>query len=298
MARYAIAGLLAVLALTVAQGCTMLSKAEMEQAQQNREQVVQLLNSFADNIAQDDWKAAVELLSPGVRAEREQVIHRQIRVATWLAFYTGYELEARETVEGYDISAWLQEKVQLEVPATNAAKIKFEDRFTVVNAKDDGWKLLDVKLQKPLRGEALDLPEEHRKEVAEITAWVLDKLKNDKPEKVLARLPRNTSTHYRRGEQSWWASWFSGPGTHWLGDDLKRVTELNVQHWPNPERSLPTAFIGEGHVVVTYSIPYTWPEGGIGQTDDLKTEMFMVKTPEEWRLMMIRFYGKAIPESL
>lgn len=299
MSRYLIAGLLALVTLTSAQGCSMfMTREETEKAEQNREQVVELLNSFADRVAQDDWKGAAELLSPAVRPEKEQALRREARMASWLALYTGYELEARDTVDGYSLSTWLQDRVELEVSATNEARVKWEDMFTVISAGDEGWKLVDFKLREPLEGEALDLPEEDRKEVAEVASWVLQQLQNDKYEKVLGRLPRRRSTHYRKAKQSWWQSLFSDAGIMWLGDDLKRVTELNVQHWPDPERSLPVAFVGEGHVVVTYDIPYTWPEGGIGQTDDLRTEMFMVKTPEEWKLIMVRFYGKAITESL
>lgn len=298
MLRYVAATTLAVLALTVSQGCSMLTKAEEQRAVQNKQQVVELLNSFANNISQDDWQSAAKLISPAVNPEKAQKLTRKAKMASWLALYTGYELDARATVEDFGDDTWLTEKVKLEVPATNAKKTKWEDIFTVIKSEDDGWALLDYKLRKPLEGEALDLPEEHRKEIASIASWVLQQLKNDKPEKVLARLPRRTSSHYRQAKQSWWSSLFSSAGTHWLGDDLKRATEVNVQHWPDPENSLPVAFIGEGHVVVTYDIPYTWPEGGIGQTDDLRTEMFVVKTSDGWKLIMVRFYGKAIPESL
>lgn len=298
MRRTLTTALLTILVLAFTQGCRTLTKAEQEQAEKNRRQAVELLNSFADAVANDDVESAGDCLAPGVSPSKRSRLERRIAIATWLELYTGYELEAQKAAAWTDADEWLEREVRLWVPAANRQGVEFEDGFTLAPTQGGEWGMVDFSLQEPLVGEAVDLPEEDREKVKALVGWVIEQLQGDAPERVLGRLPQTDSAQLRPVTRTWW-EWLTGarPQTRWIHDDLSRMMEFHILHWPDPDQSLPVAYVGEGQVMVFYDIPYVWPQGGITRTDELRVEMFLRRGLKGWKLDLLRLYGKGIPGS-
>ena len=275
-------------------GCTSLTTQQREEVKTAQQQAVKTLNAFAEAVAADDVPAAMEQVSTGVPAGRKGTLTTQVRRATWLSAYTGYSLAAEEAVMDIDEDAWLSGNVRRTLVASNSRGNSFEDTFEL-GKTDAGWKLTDFKLNKPIQGEDVDLPEEHRKVVAEKISKVINQMKAGDYAYIFTSLPERA--RLRQPKYSWWQSLIgSVPQPISIYSDLLQFDSLDVHRWPDPSTELPAAYVSTNAVMVIYTIPYSWPERGI-MDDQLQMETLMARQKGEWKMLLLRFYGEGIPGS-
>ncbi len=271
-------------------GCAGLPPKQADQARKSRQQASETIRTFAEAMSNDDVDTATEQFSPFMPPEKRRQLFLKIRRATWLSFYTGYTLEADKAVRNRELSTWLLDTVELSVPASNARGSTFNQWLEMRNTRD-GWKLTDIALRSPVRGADVDLPSPDREQVQQRMSELVQTLKNGEYEKAFLNLPE--SARFRTEEASWWETlWGGGPRKHHIYRDLRRLDEVTLHRWPDPDKNLPTAYVATNSVMVIYSLPYSSPTLGI--TDDqLRMETLMCKRKDEWKAVSFRIYGKA-----
>jgi len=281
------------LACLVLLGCAGLPPNQTDQARKNRQQASETIRTFAEALSNDDPDAAMDQFSPLMSLEKRRQLSTDVRRATWLSFYTGYKLKATEAVKNRQLSTWLQDSVELSVPASNAQGSQFS-QWLELHKTGEGWKLIDIALKKARRGADVDLPTPDRKQVQQRMSELLQKLKDGQYERAFLNLPEDTRLHAR--DTSWWQDlWGLSSGRRHIYEDLRRLEKLTVHRWPDPEKHLPTAYVATNSVMVIYSLPYSSPPLGI--TDDqLRIETLLSKKQDKWKAISLRLYGKAIPE--
>ena len=274
-------------------GCASLTQKQAEQARESRQQAAETIQKFAGALADDNVSEATGQLSPFLSAEKREELLMAVRRATWLSFYTGYQLDATKAVQNRDLNTWLRDAVELSVPASNARGAQFS-QWMQLRSTPQGWKLADVALKSARRGADVDLPTQDREKVKRRMSKLLEKLKDGKYEEVSITLPE--ATQVRRIHISWWEKLWGGsaPRQH-VYNDLRRLEKLTIHRWPEPEKHLPTAYVSTNSVMVIYTLPYSYPARGI-HDDELRIETLMSRKDNKWKPVSLRLYGEAIPQ--
>ena len=111
-------------------------------------------------------------------------------------------------------------------------------------------------------------------------------------------LPKGKGLRYRKAKRSFWRSLLGGqPRRYSIDEDLQIMREFTILTWPDPAKELPLAFVAPGTVVACYDVPYVWFEGGVTERDNLRMEIFLGWRQDRWELLLLRLYGKGIPDS-
>ncbi len=293
MLRAKTAAAFVLIVLLVAGGCASPTPAELESAGSARHRVVEMLDGFSAAIRNKDARAAMAFVDPEAVPARKALFKAALDEAVWMARYTGYRTEAEQAASSLSPRALARGRAEMKVWASNTAGERFREKHPLV-CRAGEWFLADVPLRRPVRGEPLDPPPEEAEKIRRVLRPVVESLKGGRPEEVMAALPAERSAYYRRAGRR---ATRAGSQQRSIYDDLRTMGEFEVLNWPDPESDLPLAFVGLAAVVVCYDIPYSWPEGGIYEADNLRMEIFFVRKRGRWELHLLRLYGKGIPGS-
>jgi hypothetical protein len=250
---------------------------------------------FSDAVRNKDIDSALMVLDPYMGGGQLADLKRRLKVAMRLRLYRDYKPNWDEAVRKISDRDLEDGRVTITVTAENSDGFEFLDRYGFVDRRD-GWFISGLRLQKPLKGEELDLPEDEEKEIRRVLREVFKHLKEGKAGWFMSNSKGDKGNLYRYGKRSFWGGITGAePARYSIYEDFARLEEFNIAKWPDIGEKLPLAYLGFSGLVACYDVPYSWPAGGI-YDGILRIEIFFSLRGGEWVYEMIRFHGEGIPE--
>lgn len=250
---------------------------------------------FSDAVKSKDIDSALMVLDPHMGAGQLAGLQRQLKIAMRLRLYRDYNPDWEEAVKKISDRDLKDGRVTLTVMVENSDGFKFRDIYGFVNRRN-GWFISGLRLQKPLKGEELDLPENEENEIRMTLREVFKHLKEGKAGWFTSSRKEDSRSLYRYGKRPFWEKIIGAePPRYSIYEDFDRLEEFTIAKWPDVGEKLPLAHLGFGGLVACYDVPYSWPAGGI-YDGILRVEIFFSLREGEWVYEMIRFHGEGIPE--
>ncbi len=288
---------LPVLLIGLTVGCAAPTVQNLQVAEQGREEAGRLLSAFGEAVRQDSPHLVEPLLAPTLSRGKAREILNCTEAVVWLRRYTGYKIDAEAVLRGVGWRKWESGAFWVKVPCTNSMGRRFKDRFALARV-DGQWSIYDLELTGPRSGDALDPPEEVRKQLWPKIQVILDNMREGHISEIFYELPEEDACRKRSPKLSWWRRLLRlSPGSQGIYDDLERLEEFLISDWPLAEEVYGLAYVPTRGIMAVYQVPYVWPEGGIREADILRIQIVFMKSGETWTFYTLRLSGKGIPYS-
>ena len=285
---------LACVTILAAAGCAMPEPADLEYAESARRQVGEMLGGFARAIRNDDAAAAMSFVDPQMPEARRLRLERALGQVVWMTRYTGYEPDVEQAASSVSWHALKRGQAEVRVPYRGASGEKYEDRYLVVR-REDRWFVGSLpRLPKMRAGEQVDPPEEEARRIRREVKFVFDNLKEGRPGRVYAALPKEDTDSSVLEGAALGALLGGGASVYSVYEDLQIMQGFEIRNWPDPDKELPLVRLAPTVLIARYNIPYTWAQGGIYTTDNLRFDIYLVYNRGTWRLQRIRLAAKGL----
>ena len=151
-----------------------------------------------------------------------------------------------------------------------------------------------MNLAQPEPGMMVSPGEEVRREIAEVSARVMELLREQKPGQLHMMLPEGRNTQYVQTRPKFWSRVLgTAPSRVSIVQLIEEVFEpLEVTEWPDPLEDMTVLYEGKGRLAGLYEIPHNWPDSPAG-SGMMELEVHVYKSTSGWKLHTLRFYGDA-----
>jgi hypothetical protein len=281
-----------ILVALLAGGCRTPVRPEPELLEQDRRQVTQTLQVFAEALRAKDPEALQGVLMPGLPSDRVVILMTRLAQASWLPRYSGYRLAESPAADVSDREL-AEGAVRLKVPATNEAGERLKDLVHLARTRDAWW-IRDLELRQPSPGDRVEPPQEVVAAIREELTPLMENLKGGHVWYIWGELPKEGSSRFRRRKKSILLGLFSTKQVVSIHHDLEIVKQLDFISWPDPADPLELEYLGPGAIAACYDLPYSWGTGP--QPELLHVEFTFVHKLEGWEFYRVDFSGKVIPK--
>jgi hypothetical protein len=263
-------------------------------AEEGRQQVAALLDTFAEVVRTNDAQKLKTLLAPGLPEDTVEDLVERLRWLSWTRRYEGYTLDAEIALERVRWQDWSYGNFWLYLSGSNAMGEPLQDDLAELARAMGKWCIRDFDLQEPQPGDLLNVPASIREAMRPEAERLIGMLKAGKTLEIFYGLPREA--RYRPPQLTGWerVTRDDVPEAISIYQDLEVFKRIMVGEWPPPGSPLKIAYGSRGRLVVVYELPYEWPTAGI-HGDKLRVEIHFVLQNGVWSFFQLRLFGRAVP---
>ncbi len=268
-------------------GCATSTPADLEYAQSARRLVAETLEGFAKAMSSDNTAAAMSFVDPQMPEARKLRLERALGQISWMTRYSDYNPDIEAGVASLNWQALKRGFAEVRLYCQKGPKQRYEDRYVVVR-RGERWFVGGMQMPKIRSGEPVDPPEEEARSIRQQVKFVFDNLKEGRPGRVYAAMPKEDLSSPVLQDLALGLVTGGREPIYSVYEDLQIMQGFEIRNWPDPDRELPIIFLAPTVLVARYNIPYTWAEGGIYTTDNLRFDIYLVYDRGTWKLSRLR----------
>ncbi len=266
-------------------------------ANNEREKIKHLMRGIESRIRDSDPEGIMRsYVYAGTSPERRHQNYLNFKRASWTLESSGYHItdlgKALEELHWRELN---NGRVALEVEAACARGRRWKDRFHLYRPEDE-WLVAAAQLRPPEPGRQVELSVQDAEGLTSLAQEVLEKFRNNDFGEVPGMLPNTFEARYSTERPGPLGRLFSRePRIRAFEDDLRRVSALHIERWPDPPEGLPAKFAGGMSVFLPYEVAYTAGEAD-GRAQEFGLEVYATENrAKEWELRKLRFRDLPAP---